>query len=557
MLRTTPSGNSPVFSPNERAYVKGSTTRRCGCRNPETGQKFGSACPKLGQRGHGRWAVRQELPADAEGNRRQFRRQGFDTGPKAQAVLDHVRALLAIPDADDEEGRRATGDLLERISAEGSELPDLEETTRRFRAGADITRRSTVGEWLDEWIAGKKGSAATLKNYEIDIRKHLKPRIGHVRLDRLRVKHLSEMFQAIADRNEEIVANNLLRRQAVAELEEIPWKGADARSRRKALKARIAAMPPFERVVNPTTRQRIRATLRGALNAAIAQQIITFNPAAHVEMDPAKRPKPVLWTAAHVDRWRATGERPSPVMVWTPEQTGQFLDFVAEDRLYALWHLIAFRGLRRGEACGIRKGDLDMDARTLSVAKQLIVDGWTVVESDPKSDSGIRTIALDAESVSVCRSHLARQSKERLKWGGAWEDTGRLFAKEDGSWLHPGWVSERFEKLVVDSGLPPIRLHDLRHGAATLMLAGGADMKVVQDTLGHATIVLTADTYTSVLPEVARAAAENAARLVPRGRTTPPGHTTGTPAPNNKEAPQSKVIDFGAYPQFSGGTSSF
>lgn len=160
--------------------------------------------------------------------------------------------------------------------------------------------------------------------------------------------------------------------------------------------------------------------------------------------------------------------------------------------------------------------------------------------------------SLSPGASGSCGTTSARSSAAaRLQWGDAWQDTGRLFAKEDGSWLHPGWVSERFEKLVEESGLPPIRLHDLRHGAATLMLAGGADMKVVQDTLGHATIVLTADTYTSVLPEVARAAAEAAARLVPRG------HTTGTPAPDNKEAPQSKVIDFGANPQVSGGTSGF
>lgn len=118
----------------------------------------------------------------------------------------------------------------------------------------------------------------------------------------------------------------------------------------------------------------------------------------------------------------------------------------------------------------------------------------------------------------------------------------------------PAGVAERFEKLVADSGPPPIRLHDLRHRAATLMLVSGAVMKVVQDTLGHPKIVLTADRCASVLHEVAHATASYGGRARASWAHHP---RPGTSAPNNKEAPQSNVIDFGANPQFSGGTSSF
>ena len=98
--------------------------------------------------------------------------------------------------------------------------------------------------------------------------------------------------------------------------------------------------------------------------------------------------------------------------------------------------------------------------------------------------------------------------------------SGLVFTREDGSALHPASVTSRFERLVREADLPPIRLHDLRHGAATLALAGGANLKVVSEMLGHSSIGITADTYTSVLPEVARAAAEAAARLVPRTTST-------------------------------------
>ncbi|GAA2232452.1 hypothetical protein GCM10010430_11240 [Kitasatospora cystarginea] len=209
-----------------------------------------------------------------------------------------------------------------------------------------------------------------------------------------------------------------------------------------------------------------------------------------------------------------------PVMVWTPQQTGAFLDSVADDRLYAMWHVIAFRGLRRGEACGQPWSETNLDNGSLTVTAQLVQDGWEVEESDPKTDGSFRTVALDDDTVAVLRRHRERQQKERADWGPAWKATGRVFTNEDGSWLHPGKVTEMFERLVAASGQPPIRLHDLRHGAATLALAGGVDMKVVSDMLGHSSIKITSDIYTSVLPEIAKDAAEAAAKLVPLQRKT-------------------------------------
>ncbi len=225
-------------------------------------------------------------------------------------------------------------------------------------------------------------------------------------------------------------------------------------------------------------------------------------------------------TDARVAKWEQTGEKPSPVMVWTPEQTGAFLDFVGDDRLYAMWHLIAFRGLRRGEACGQPWSETNLDDHSLTVSAQLVQDGWEVETSEPKTDSGFRVVALDDDTVSVLKRHLEQQDADREEWGSAWVDTGMVFTQEDGSWLHPGKVTDLFERLVAASGLPPIRLHDLRHGAATLMLAAGIDVKIVSDTLGHSDTRITRDIYQSVLPQVGKNAAEATAKLVPLQRKT-------------------------------------
>ncbi|MFD7482528.1 site-specific integrase [Streptomyces mirabilis] len=516
--------------------MKGSTHRRCYCRDPHTGKPLGKSCPKLSSRKHGSYSIRQELPPREDGTRRSFSRAGYDSLKAAQADLDHVRALVGLADTDDPEGLAQIAELLETAAKDKAPLPAVEETRRRLNHGLDLASRLTVGEWLDMWLAGKKGRQTAISRDESNIRMYLKPHIGHHRLDRLRVAHLSEMFEAIAEGNTEIAEANDARRKAIDDLAQIPWKGGGNRARRKALKAAIDAMPPFRRITSPATRQRIRSTLRAALNAAIAQQRIIFNPAAHVALDAGRRPKALVWTDERILHWERTGEKPSPVMVWTPEHTGLFLDHVEEDRLYALFHLIAFRGLRRGEACGQKWTDTNLDTGLITVAKQLVVNRWEVYEDDPKTDSGARTIALDSDTVQALKRHRAQQDKDREKWGSAWVETGCVFTRENGEWLHPANVARRFIELFEEIGLPPIRLHDLRHGAATLAHAAGADLKDIQEMLGHSSITITADTYTSLLPETDLAIAEAAARIVPRARRP---HDAGKPevetGPNDVE----------------------
>lgn len=185
-----------------------------------------------------------------------------------------------------------------------------------------------------------------------------------------------------------------------------------------------------------------------------------------------------------------------------------------------MWHLIVFRGLRRGEACAQPWSETNLDDHSLTVSAQLVQDGWEVETSEPKTDSGFRVVALDDDTVSVLKRHREQQDADREEWGPAWVETGMVFTQEDGSWLHSGKVTDLFERLVAASGLPPIRLHDLRHGAATRMLAADIDVKIVSDTLGHSETRITRNIYQSVLPQVGKNAAEATAKLVPLQRKT-------------------------------------
>ncbi len=354
-----------------------------------------------------------------------------------------------------------------------------------------------------------------------------------VRLDKLFAPVVERVFERIDEKNAAILA---------ARASDDPAVRASVRGKR---------------ITGPATKQRIKATIRTVLADAEREHLVTFNAAALVALESAPRPKGVVWTRSRVAAfneafqarlaavradpnepptsavkvWAITDLRPSPVMVWTPAQLGAFLDHIAGDRLYALFHLVAFRGLRRGEACGARWVDLDLDDGVLWVKKQLTIVDREVKEGQPKTQSSDAPVALDRATLDVLRLHRKRQKEEKLAWGGSWTETGRIFTQEDGTELKPSWVSEYFERLAFSAGLPPIRLHDLRHGAATLSLAAGNDMKTTSAMLRHSSLAITSDTYTNVLPELAREAAEASVSLVPRAVAVgEPSETEGLPS---------------------------
>ncbi|MEV0406050.1 tyrosine-type recombinase/integrase [Actinoallomurus sp. NPDC050550] len=160
----------------------------------------------------------------------------------------------------------------------------------------------------------------------------------------------------------------------------------------------------------------------------------------------------------------------------------------------------------------IRKPDVDLKNGAIGINWQITQRGWNPRHGKPKTDAGDRIIELDTDTIKILRTHQARQNRERLAAGLG--ESESFFTDETGQPLHPAYVTDQLQWLAFDAGLPPIRLHDLRHGAASLMLAAGVDIKIVQHTLGHVTSAYTRDTYTSVYPHLARDAAENTAALL-------------------------------------------
>jgi integrase len=316
----------------------------------------------------------------------------------------------------------------------------------------------------------------------------LRPGLGHQRLVDLRDVDLEALYAA---------------------MRQIGWpvEGRPSPILRRLLEARTDTAAA-RRPLSDATIRRMHATVMSALSTAVKRRKIPANPGEHLELPSGRADRALVWTEHRVEEWRRTGKRPAAAMVWTPEQAGAFLDFADEEELYLLWHVIAFRRLRRSEALGLPWSDVDLDRGTLTVREAWVQVGRDVVEGDTKTDASARTVSLDAGTVEVLRARKRRQAELRLLLGPAWVDSGLVFTKADGSALVPDSASQRFDRLVARAGLPPVRLHDLRHLAASLTYRATKDLKPTSQMLGHSSTAITEQVYTSVFEDVEREAAE-------------------------------------------------
>ena len=227
--------------------------------------------------------------------------------------------------------------------------------------------------------------------------------------------------------------------------------------------------------------------LREALQHAVRWQLAASNPA-----DAVSPPRPA-------DR---------EMRALTPGEVHRLLAADGDPGLRAIIHVAVTTGLRLGELLGLRWSDLDLDGGTASISRAAqYLSGTGITFRQPKSARSRRNIALSAETVRTLREHRRRQLERRLAAGPAYVDQDLVFATADGSVRPPYQVQAAFRTLVQRVGLGPVRFHDLRHTAATLMLRAGVPIKIVSTRLGHATAALTLDTYSHVTPDMQREAA--------------------------------------------------
>ena len=200
-------------------------------------------------------------------------------------------------------------------------------------------------------------------------------------------------------------------------------------------------------------------------------------------------------------------DRPAAT-AWTTDEARAFLSAVADDREAVVWALALTRGLRRGELAGLCWDAIDLESGSLEITRtRVLVDGKSV-DSEPKTAAGRRSVPLDGSLMAMLKAHQTRQKREKLAAGPAYQDAGYVAADPLGQPYYPEHLSNRFGTLAEDAGLRKVRFHDLRHTAASLMLAAGVPVKVVSEMLRHSSPTITLNVYQHVLPSMARDAGE-------------------------------------------------
>ncbi len=227
---------------------------------------------------------------------------------------------------------------------------------------------------------------------------------------------------------------------------------------------------------------KMHETLHKALKQAVRWGYMTKNPADDV--DPPK---------VHTEE----------VTPLTREEARRFLEAVRGDRLEALYVLAVHTGLRQGELLALRWEDVDVEEKTLMVRRTLTRDGGKLEIGPTKTAKGRRTVKLTKDAAASLKGHLTRQLEEIDVLGDSYGPGGLVFATSKGTLINPTNLRKRsFAPLLVRAGLPHQTFHQLRHTAATILLLKNVNPKIVSEMLGHASIAITLDTYSHVLPNM-------------------------------------------------------
>jgi integrase len=311
----------------------------------------------------------------------------------------------------------------------------------------------TVDEYLDKWLdisAKSHLKARTFEDYIEYLKRYIRPTIGK--------KHLSKI---------------------------------------KPLDIQAIYTQMLARGLSPRTVRYAHAILSSALKQAVKWQMIHTNPALMVDLPQIHRKE---------------------MRVLSPEDCSIFLATAREDRWFVIFSLAISTGMRPEEYLGLQWKDLDLNAGTVTIQRALVWKrkggGWSLEE--PKTSKSRRTIPLPSSVVRDLVLHRKHQLEERLKLGLTYSNKDFVFPTEIGTPILTSNLTRRhFKPILRKAGLSEtIRLYDLRHTCATLLLLAQTSPKVVAERLGHSTVVLTLDTYSHVLPSMQKDASEELERIL-------------------------------------------
>lgn len=312
---------------------------------------------------------------------------------------------------------------------------------------ATLPTRQTVQQYLTWWldhVAPQTAKSRTRAVYRERLERDVFPRIGHLKLSKVHWQHIQEVYTALTAKGQAFLTVLYLHR-----------------------------------------------VLKHAFSHALEGNLIKANPCSKA------------YPAKEADRSTSGGETKDRFQVWSAPQVQEFLRWAYESNpYYALWYTLLKTGLRPGELCGLKWSDLD--GSRLSVQRTVTIGSdrqWVL--DNPKTAKSRRALALTEEDLTVLREHRREQLEDIMASGPDYQRLDFMFPMSDGTMTNPMRLNERWSTARKGvEGLPAIRLYDLRHTHATLLLKAGVHPKVVSERLGHSTVAITLDTYSHVLPDM-------------------------------------------------------
>jgi integrase len=387
-------------------------------------------------------------------------RMGSDNKPRYLVRIESVDPITG------DRKRIRAGQFTNRKAAERAEAEALIKRDRGTLLTADIT---TVSVLLDEWLAHKTAeiSANSRTDYEGVVRNHLKPALGSIRVQLLTAQRIQAQYSK--------------------------WR-ADG--------------------LSPHVIRGCHLRLSAALDYAVRMKLLMSNPARDVRPPRLDRSKFAHWTVAEARAF--LGAVDTHHQEWRDADASRYL------LPRVLWDLLLREGMRRGEALGLRWRDINWERGTAHIVQTVSYDkgsgGAAKIQSRAKTRAGERTVRLSDETLARLKQRQQDWRLQRLA-SERWQDTDLVVCTVDGGPINPSNVGRAFRSIVQRSKVDgnPLRLikvHELRHTSATLLLLGGVPAKVVSEKLGHASIAITLDTYSHVLPDMQEEAALVMSRLL-------------------------------------------
>jgi integrase len=331
--------------------------------------------------------------------------------------------------------------------------------TEHARGGIAEPSKVTVAEWLEKWLEHRTPalSSNTVTSYRHMINGHLVPGIGDIKLQALKPADLRKLYNSLY-------------------------------SRRGTIEEPIA--------LSSRTTRYIHVVLHAALKDAVKLELVMRNVADVVKPETA-----------------SSAENTHAAQSWTAEEVSQFLEVARDDSLYVLFYLLLALGLRRGEVCGLRWSNIDLDKQLLRVAEARVCIDGKPQSSKPKTAKSRRVLKLPLEVVEVlCAYRVEQQAmfhELKIETSKDW-----LFTNELGQAIRPDYVNHTLERLTRVSGVRKVRVHDLRHTYASLARRAGVSIEIVSEKLGHARSSFTADVYRHTFEDEHLAAAVSLSDLL-------------------------------------------